>query len=318
MKRLLFVTLIFLFVLPAFAGQFVRKIHDLGSDVDLRSSSSWTTLGKTDRKSIKNLIGVLKRSPTARYILSKAKVKAREQGNLLTAVIYPGEVSICDTTLVRRFAPSDPSKIVYENKSKIYLNQELSILDGALDLIHELTHFSYKVPFNPYLAEFKLKKFISNTIEAKGGEVDAYMVECKVLEELMPGHSAKHSTCSKIRDPKSGKISRYQAIREFYKVGREYRKFWNKGEAYGIDKGEITQLSDDYPSLISSAYGLPYPMASILEYETIMKKACNNDLKRLALFKGKFGRFPASSDQKIRKAYSSVEKSYYKRCLNFN
>lgn len=310
--------LIFSLGFSASGGTFVRKVHDLGSDIDLRTSDSWTTLGRTESMSIKNLIGILKRSPTARFILGKARAKARSQGEELLGVLSSGDVSICDTTLVRRFSPSDPGKVSYENKSQIFLNRELTILDGALDLIHELTHFSYRIPFNPYLVNFKLKRFISNTIEAKGGEVDAYMVECKVLEELIPGSSKKNSTCSKILDPKSGKISRYQAIKEFYKVGREYRKFWNKSEAYGIERGEITQVTDDHATLISSAYGLPYPLASILEYEAIMKKACSNDLKRLALFKGKFGRFPASRDKKIRNAYSSGEKSYYKRCLNFN
>ncbi len=318
MNWILIAISIFTISFSAHGAQFVRKIHDLGSDIDIRSKEGWVSLAKTDRESIKSLIGILKRSKTARFVLNKAKNKARSQGTSLTGIIYPGEVSICDTTLIRRFRPSDPSQISYESVSKVFLNRDLSILDGALDLIHELTHYSYKTPFNPYDSKFKLKRFISGTIEDKGGEVDAYMVECKVLSELLPSKSASHSSCNKIRDPKTGEISRFHAIKEFYKVGKDYKKFWNKGEAYGIGKGEITQISDLHPTLISSAYGVPYPLASIFEYESIMKKACGNDLKRLALFKSKFGRFPASGDQKIKKAYNTVEKSYYQRCLNFN
>lgn len=318
MKSLLVFSFIFSFFLSiAQAKMLERKTYDIDQEWDLRQQKSWTTLAKSSEKSFKVLLQILDRSPTARKVIAKAEDRASTQEQTLLSILSPGETSLSDMTLVRRFSSSDPSKVTYATQGKIYLNRSLYVFDAALDLIHELTHFSLRDTFNPYRENFTIKEFIASTIEGRGGEVDAYMVECQVLSEIAPQLERSHSVCQKIRDPKTFKLSRYHAIREFYKVGDEYSAFNKSIAAYNIERGEVSAVSDDEPTFISSAYNLPYPLAAIKEYESIMSRACKNDLKRMALFTSKIGRSPASAEPLFKKALDSIKGSYENRCKRF-
>lgn len=318
MRGILGLCLIMLFTFSnAYGRMLVRKNYDIDHEWDLRSQKSWLSLGRTSDKAFSTLFQILERSSTARKIVAKAEARANKQGHSLRSLLYPGDTSLCDMTLVRRFSPSDPTVISYETQSKVYLNRDLKVFDGVLDLIHELTHFSYRESFNPYQLNFTLPQFIASTIEGRGGEVDAYMVECQVLSELAPEMEKNHSVCQKIRDPKTLELSRFHASKEFYKAGDDYSEFWKKVKKHKIEKGEIAALTDDSPTFISSATNTSYPLAAVLEYEHIVKRACDNDLKRMAIFTSKIGRFPASENNKLKNALGNLEKSYQNRCQLF-
>lgn len=320
MRTVLVLWPLFLFLLPnlALSKMLVRQHYDIDSSVDLRSQKSWTTLGKTYDQSFKQLFQILDRSKTAREVLSMARNRAQEQGTKVSDLLQAGEVSVCDMTLVRRFSPTDPSRISYQQHHQIYINKQLTILDGALDLIHELTHFSLRESFNPYQLNFTLPQFMTSTIEGKGGEVDAYMVECQVLSELAPHLERTHSTCQKIKDPSTGKLSRYQAAKEFYKIGDDFKTFWKMAKKFNIEKGEIFPVTDDDATFISSVSNTSYPLAAISDYVKIMKRSCSNDQRRIASFEADKGRSPASVKlQQITQAQSQLQQSFDQRCSQY-
>lgn len=296
----------------------VRKNYDIDSSYDLRDQKSWTSLGRTHEQSFKILFDILDRSASAREIVARAKRKASEQGLRLIDILQVGDVSVCDMTLVRRFSPTDPSKITYESVSKVYLNRHLKVLDGALDLVHELTHYSMRDVFNPYQENFTLPEFMASTIEGRGGEVDAYMVECQVLSELAPRLERNHSVCQKIRDPSTAKLSRFHAAKEFYKVGDDYKQFWKVAKRHKFDKGEVFPVTDDDATFVSSVSNTSYPLAALLDYEKIVKRSCDNDLRRIASFNSGTGRFPASDSSSVKKVLEELERSYKQRCQKFN
>ena len=44
----------------------------------------------------------------------------------------------------------------------------------------------------------------------------------------------------------------------------------------------MTEITKEKINFISSAYGVPYPMAALMEYDLVLEKVCENDKKRLA------------------------------------
>ncbi|MEX1099163.1 MAG: hypothetical protein WEB87_01985 [Bacteriovoracaceae bacterium] len=258
------------------------------------SNKRWTNFSKDETLNLRNLVQQLAKSSSGKRLLLKAKNKAAKQGLTLTDVIKAGSGSLTDTTLIRKFSPRRPEHISYETKSVVYINRNLNQYDAILDLAHELTHFVYRSDFNPYKSDFSLAEFIKNTIEGRGGEVQAFMKECQVLKELYPSKYNQRYNCGKIIDPKTGKTSYALAIRRFYQVGAfedPFKKLLNKE---GI-LSNFPEISSDEVSFVSSAYGVPYPVAAFKEFKAVMSKVCSNDKKRLAyLSQNTEGRSPAS------------------------
>ena len=60
----------------------------------------------------------------------------------------------------------------------------------------------------------------------------------------------------------------------------------------------------------SSAYGVPYPIAALEEFEWVKEKVCNNDERRIELISNSFD----TSNSKIKRTLSSLKSSYLKRC----
>lgn len=248
-------------------------------------------------------------SPTGEKLMARAQAKAAESGRTLLDVIKPGAGSLTDTTLIRRFSADNPDKVVFEHLTYVYLNQNLKVIDAVLDLAHELSHFAYRAPFDPYRKSFSVVDFVRSTIEGKGGEVDAYLIECQVLQELFGKEKQGRYHCSKIKDPRTGRPSRKLAIKEFYKVGEEIS--WMKehlGDFFNLKK-ELPQLSPHEAVFISSAYGMPYPMAAVKEYITVKGKVCKNDKKRLGYMKAK-----AASATSNKGRYVAMLEDYQNRC----
>jgi hypothetical protein len=135
------------------------------------------------------------------------------------------------------------------NQSQLfYLNRNLSQFDAMLDLAHELTHYNYREDFNPYNLNFTMAEFIKNTIEAKGGEVHAFVKECHVLKELFPSKYSTKKNCMDILD--GGKISYQKGIELFYQVGPLYKDFAYLLNKTGLSTEDLPLLSQDSISFV--------------------------------------------------------------------
>lgn len=274
----------------------------------ITTSGKWSEVSRKEKLNIQNLLNIIENSSSGKLLIMSAEQKAEEQGGELLDFIKEGSGSLTDTTLTRRFTTSDPDKISFETKSVVYLNKELSIMHAVLDLAHELTHFVYREAFNPYHNNFTLDQFIKSTIEGRGGEVQAFMMECQVLKELYPSLMQKRNNCFKIFDEERGTFSQKLAVERFYQVGSFFDAFRKKLRQKGISE-KFEMMTDKEASFISSAYGVPYPVAAYSEYVTVLNKVCENDRKRLAIISVKKGRTPASETDFKRKLAS-----YHDRC----
>lgn len=276
-------------------------------------AKKWSEYTNDPEKNIQYLISILQKSPTGKKLILKAKEKANSQGKTLVDVFEQGNGSITDTTLIRRFSASNPLDVVYETKSKVVINKDLNFKNAILDLGHELTHYIFRVPFNPYRKNFSLQQFIQSTVQGRGGEVEAFMMECRVYKELFPSSFKENFNCHKIIDD-NGQISRKLAVKQFYRVGNYFDTLVNKLSNKGVDKRLFPHIDDASPSFISSAYGLPYPVAAYEEYVTVLSKACENDKRRMQYMKKKQQRYPASMS--VLSEYRTFMIDYARRCPN--
>lgn len=292
---------------------FVRKIHTIEAEKDYRYDQRWIRMAETEEESLSELLRILKKSPTGKKIIMLSEKKAASYGKKLEELIFAGEGSLTDTTLVRKFSPSNPDEVIYESRSKVYINRNLTIKNALLDTAHELTHFALREPFNPYSAPFGLKDFITSTVEGKGGEVEAYLVECQVLFELLKS-KAGESNCHRVVDPSSGRVNKNRGVHEFYQLGRYYSTFQNSLRKHDIKPSSFGATSRNGAHFISSAYGLPYPLAAVHEYEAIMERVCQNDNRRLALMRRNVDRSPSSISKE---QYRSLASLHSKRCAAF-
>lgn len=270
-------------------------------------TAKWTDFSKHERMNVRHLIQQLAKSKTGKELLLKAKKKAARNGETLIDIIKIGNGSLTDTTLTRRFSKDSPEHVHYESHSVVFVNKNLNEFDALLDLAHELTHYNYRTDFNPYEVNFSLEEFIKNTIEATGGEVHAFVKECHVLKELFPSKYSTKKNCLDLLE--NGKISYKKGIELFYKVGPLYEDFNRLLKMSGLSPQEFPELSQEKISFVSSAYGVPYPIAAFKEYRTVLKKVCENDERRVAYFKNS-GRSPASID------LTQFVKTYQAKCQN--
>lgn len=269
----------------------------------------WSEFSSKDKLNLRNLLQKLAKSKTGKSLILKANNKAKTYGKTILDVVEAGSGSITDTTLIRRFSPSNPQSVSYETRSKVIINKNLNMYDAVLDLAHELTHFVYREGFNPYQKNFALDGFIKNTVEGTGGEVQAFIMECKVLYELFPKRIASRYNCKKIIDPSSGRISRDLAVKRFYSLGPYYSKFKNKLDNHGL-LGHFPKITNDGVSFVSSAYGMPYPVAAYHEYMTVLTKVCENDKKRIAYM----GRSSAPERSPASLKIVKAKQDYLDRC----
>ncbi len=312
--RFILITLsISLLTLSTQAKMFVRKIQTIDVDKTYSYGERWIKMADTEEESLQEILRILKKAPTGAKIIRMAEKKARSYGKRLSDLVLPGEGSLTDTTLVRKFSPSNPDEVVYESRSKVYINRNLTIKNALLDTAHELTHFALREPFNPYRAPFGLKDFITSTVEGKGGEVEAFLVECQVLFELLKD-KAGESNCHRVVDPSSGRVNKSRGVHEFYQLGRYYKTFHNSLRKHDVEPSSFGATSRSGAHFISSAYGLPYPLAAVHEYEAIMERVCQNDNRRLAIMRQNVDRSPSS----VSKAqYRSLASLHSKRCAAF-
>ena len=282
-----------------------------------RYQQNWAQWSPETEKNIQVLIDLLQRSVVGKEVILRARKKAQKQGIALEQILTVGQGSATDTTLVRKFSKSHPEQMSFEMRYQIILNNDLSILDAVLDLVHELVHYADRDVFNPYLPAFNLTSFIYSTVEGEGGEVDAFLTECRVLRELFQDLALKQSRCAEVIDQQTGEFSRPIAIKKFYHLGALLKKFF----------AEITPLrakAEDFPFarpteaiFISSAYSLPYPLAAVREYQSIMLRVCQNDERRIHLMKEKVTRQAVLTDKKLAEAeLKQMTEQFFIRCEN--
>lgn len=297
---------------------FKREIQTIYTENINYQKMKWRFLAASENEAILELLKMIRSSDTGVKLITRAKSVAAEQGMTLTDVIIPSGGSLTDTTLIRKFNPSTPEHVAYESRTKVFLNRDLSVLDATLDLAHELAHFAFRSPFNPYVGHFDMKNFVTSTIEGRGGEVDAYLIECRVYDEVFRSRLGKKNNCELVKE--KNKYSRKMAINEFYKVGSFHGEFSKVLKELEINEKEFSFVTPKQVVFISSAYSLPYPLAAVKEYYTIMGKACENDRKRMAYARQTLGRAPASkkrSPSSLR-AVEKLEMSYLKRCSHIS
>jgi hypothetical protein len=300
-------TLLILFISLNVQALEEKTIHIQG---ELTAKRTWMDFTSSEEINLKKLLELLARSSSGEKLIKEAQYKASRSGQTLLDVIKVGESSLTDTTLVRKFSPHSPEHVIYESRSVVYLNKHLAWDDALLDLAHELTHFVYRESFNPYGESFNALDFIKSTIEGAGGEVQAFLTECRVLKELFSRKIQSRSHCQKIED-ENGHLSFQKAVELFYHVGPYYDKFKDQLNKREI-AGAFTVLKGDKINFISSAYGVPYPVAALMEYELVLNKVCENDKKRLAYMqqgpKRQGARAPASvsgTQEKFLQNYST-------------
>ena len=304
-KTSIFLSFFCLFSLSAGWGK-IKTIRESLRKSDFKKS--WVI---SDEKSdINRLLFLLEKTVSGRAIVKKSRLKAKERGHKLTDLIHRGDKSLTDTTLVRRFNAQTPNIVRYENRSIVYINDQLNLKDALLDLAHELTHFSMREAFNPYRDNFSLGDFIKSTVEGRGGEVEAYLTECQVFYELFRKFEGVNDKCQLVVAERSGHLSLKEGKKQFYKLGAFYDKFKEHIRKHDIKTQEFHEMSSDEALFISSAYGLPYPLAAVLEYESIMSRVCQNDEKRLRYVASQ--RKPASLG-----AYDLKLHKHRKRCAKF-
>lgn len=258
-------------------------------------NQAWTKLRATKAKSLDFMLMALKSSTTGKKLLDLAESKARKEGTTLKELITVAEGSLTDTTLVRRFSKHRPDDIHYIYKTKVYLNRNLNFYEGTLDLAHELTHYVRRSSFNPYQTPSNLREFVTQTVEGRGGEVEAFLMECQISGELF-SHHYKSFRCEKFKTLK-GQAKRSAVTKEFYKLGDYWSKFINETRDIGFKGTDFPWASDKESLFVSSAYGVPYPLAATREYLNLMKNTCTNEQRRISLVSADSGRQPASSSQ---------------------
>lgn len=301
MKHIGIFLLLILFQAPLYSME-EKTIHVEGQ----MSRGSWMDFTSSPELNLKKLFELLSRSHTGEKLIKEAQYKAARTGQTLMDVIKVGDSSLTDTTLVRKFSPHSPEHVIYESKSVVYINRHLSWDDALLDLAHELTHFVYRGSFNPYSDTFNPKDFIKSTIEGEGGEVQAFLTECRVLKELFSRHVQSRSHCQKIESD-NGQLSYSKAVELFYHVGPYYSSFHKQLEGRSI-ASSFSDLKPEKINFISSAYGVPYPVAALMEYDLVLGKVCENDKKRLAYMQQGPQRSPASASvgkEKFQESYAS-------------
>jgi hypothetical protein len=286
-------------------------------DEEIRFNDPWFSKAKSDEENFKRLVNGLKKYPTGKKVIEKATEKAAQQGFTLYDVVAIGDGSLTDTTLVRRFSATNPTHVMYETKSKVYLNRHLKTMDALLDFAHELTHYTYREAFNPYDSRFKLKDFIKSTVEGRGGEVDAYLVECRVLKELTPGEGFRSSNCQKVYDQQLGSVSKDLGVQEFYKVGSHFDNLKKELSKFAVNEKDLPSASAQEAFFISSAWGLPYPVAAVKEYVNIMDRVCKNDQNRISLMENIVSRAPAG-ESKDAQDYKIMFEDFRTRCDKFS
>ncbi len=223
----------------------------------------------------KTALKLLESVPSGKKLIDQMKYKTNRQlssGVAFSSFFQWGQTSRTNAVLTRFYNP-ETGKEYRERQLSIYIKKKQSLVDLVLDLAHELTHATERPEWDPYDPELTLGKYIGSSIEGKGGEVDAVVMECKVASELRSQYAVLIPRCDRYRFH-----ARKTITQDFYRVG-----IWKESlvKILGAEAGRFPVLSSLAPALVSSTGDAPYPVALMAEFQEITQIACKNSKDRL-------------------------------------
>lgn len=255
----------------------------------------WNASVGSDPNALTKIFYIVQSSKTGRALIESAASRDPE----FKKKIHIGKFSVTESTLQRSFDLRSGDESIELNQ-EIFLSKNLKLSDAVLDLAHELTHFSFRNPMNPYEGVFEINRFIRHGIEGKGGELNAFMSECQVNDELQAKDKnfPKHHLCERYRLGHQ-RFDAEAAGKDFYRVGVRAHEL--------ISKLEIKELNTKAPIFRSAQTGTSYPEALAAEFNETQRLACNNNAKRLRLIQShaagndKANRVPASLQVEVQR-----------------
>ncbi len=279
----------------------------------------WVTESKdpeVERQALYKLLHIVRQTKFGRKLIKtafKRYTKFYERINV-------GERSFTESTYSRTYSLKDGSEEL-EIENHLTINRDLPRIDAVYDLTHELVHFLFRKPHNPYQMEFSMPEFVRHGIEGKGGELQAFEAECHIAWEIERKAKVEpHRLCGKYEIAKakrkkkhwSAAFNRKRAGKDFYAVGNYYVTL------QGLQI-ELPSLSNLHPVFISSLENSPYPYALIQEFVNVRKMACENNVRKARLIqqqaaRAREGRDPAADISSLSKEYKRLSKYFRRHC----
>lgn len=262
------------------------------------SGSADTRDAATDQSGWGPVLTVIEKTSTGRGMLAKAKeywaLKDRDE---LVRFLKWGEVSRTDSVLTREYDIQTGTERSNRRVS-LSIRKNQPIQEIALDLIHELVHATRGGGWNPYDPEMTVGRYVHQSIDGLGGEVDAVLTECYFSQELLDAKEFAESRCGRYRSAKGTSELDVEKIRsDFYRVGKWYSEVQ---ERLGREGMLFPALSRESPLFFSSTASVPYPAALVEEYRELNRDACRNTLRRLGVVRSMASALHAPNDTLLR------------------
>lgn len=253
--------------------------------------------------SFDDLFALLETVPAGQALLREAA--AKDPG--YRSKLHLGDASLTESTFSRSYSLVDGKEKI-QVRHEITLNKRLRFSEAAVDLAHELVHFTRKEMLDPYRAGFELKEFVRRGVEGAGGELDALAEECRIAWELEERYKKfpRHLLCAPYK--RNGSFDREAARRDYYAVGR-----WMPDVPVKLLR-HFPELHSGKVIFTSSYARKPYPVALAEEYEATRKTACENNRRKYKLIAAQASgvREPASQSplRAERERLRSYEREY--------
>ena len=181
-------------------------------------------------------------------------------------------ISHTETVFSRAYSLDGRQEVLQVEKF-IQLKSSMPFLELLYDFVHELVHFTYQVPQNPYDFSLSMEEFIHKGISGKGGELEAFKMECLISWELETKEEIPtHRLCARYRKGKNNFLAAL-AEKDFYALGSYY-------EELSHFKEKLLFLSPVSVRFRSSLKTTPYPIFFMREYINLRKQVCMNNRKK--------------------------------------
>lgn len=233
---------------------------------------------------IHTAINLLMRVPSGRALITHAlKAWKMDSSESLLKVVKAGPASRTDAVLTRHYNPSSGEE-VREREITIYVRQDQSLDNVVLDIAHEMVHATSRPGWDPYDPELTAGRYIKNSIEGEGGEVQAVTTECQVASELSTYYGFATRRCRGYIGGNSNHVDVEKIRADFYRVGK-----WggDLAKVLGTEIKLFPKLSSDAPKLYSSTGNAPYPAALLREFQQLTQIACENSKRRADSLRGR-------------------------------
>jgi hypothetical protein len=256
-----------------------------------------------ERFRMKTVVLQLGETQAGKRLLQKARRywNVRTDAELLSHLGW-STISKTDAVLTRKFDPKTGEES-RDRHVNVFLKRDQSVAETVLDLAHELVHATEESGWDPYDPSLRAVDYIHQSIEGRGGEVEAVYQECLVSVEIAPVYVLPYDRCARYTTEHTVEgghdhahthhsVQRKKIVDDFYRVGEQYESLVDR---LGAHAKRLVHLSGADANLISSTWNEPYPLALYLEFEAMTASACKNSERRLARLERKAARAPASA-----------------------